>query len=117
MTTRHHTTQEIQDMTHTPGPWNLQGQWQLKTATGDWVDAECIEAPKWGAIGAWVDSSSDEREPNARLVAAAPELLHALAAAVSILSGWEATSRLDAGDTETVRLCKRALAKAEGRNE
>lgn len=49
-----------------------------------------------------------------RLLAAAPEMLAALKAAISILSGWDATSRLDAGDTETVRLCKKALAKAEG---
>lgn len=49
------------------------------------------------------------------LINAAPDLLTALRAAVSVLTGWECTSRLDAADTETVRLCKAALAKAEGR--
>lgn len=63
----------------------------------------------------WSDGEGDY-ESTARLIAAAPKMLAALRAAVAILSGWEATSRIDAGDTETVRLCKQALAKAEGDN-
>jgi hypothetical protein len=56
----------------------------------------------------------DKRESQ-RLMAAAPELLALLKDAVAIMSGWSFTSTPDAGDTETVRACKAAIAKAEGR--
>ena len=93
---------------HTPGPWSIQGQWQLKTDTGEWVDAECVEAPKWGIIGAWVDASCDEAVENARLVAAAPELLEALRYMVANAEaeGW--SGMMVAGAVA-------AIAKAEGR--
>ena len=56
------------------------------------------------------------RDPHkAALLAAAPELLALLKDAVAIMSGWSFTSTPDAGDTETVRACKAAIAKAEGR--
>jgi len=51
----------------------------------------------------------------AALLAAAPELLALLKDAVAIMSGWSFTSTPDAGDTETVRARKAAIAKAEGR--
>jgi hypothetical protein len=100
------------DTKHTPGPWSIQGQWQLKTDTGEWVDAECVEAPKWGIIGAWVDASCDEAAANARLVAAAPELLEACKSMLS--SGGLIGDRPDV--LSAVQKLRRAVAKAEGRD-
>lgn len=98
-------------MNHTPGPWELQGQWQLKTHTGEWVEAECIEAPKWGIIGAWIDSSSDERVANARLIAAAPELLAALKQCTGVLRTWCVTK----DEEQVINNAEALVAKAEGR--
>lgn len=57
---------------HTPGPWMIQGQWSTNRGM-----AECIEAKDWGIIGAWIDIGN-EKYANAKLIAAAPELLKAL---------------------------------------
>jgi hypothetical protein len=87
------------------------------------VEGECMEE-NYGE-GRATNEMDEEcnagiRKAYAQLVAvqpvllAAPELLEALRSAVAVLSGWECTSKLDAGDTQTVRLCKAALAKAEG---
>ena len=99
-------------MAHTPGPWGIvfHGDVERIRLNGSTVyQVSDVTAPDF--------PSGQPRYclDDLRLIAAAPELLDALMSAVSILSGWEATSRLDAGDTETVRLCKRAIAKAEGR--
>ncbi len=59
---------------------------------------------------AWLDGLTTNHLTNA-----APDMLAALRAAVSVLTGWEFTSRLDEADGPTVRLCKAAIAKAEGR--
>lgn len=107
-------------MSHTPGPWSRQGQWQLRTDTGDWVDAECMEAPKWGIIGAWLDASSDESEANARLVAAAPELLESCRRLLEIVEAeYEADECPEDLDSwrAAVQLASDAISKAEGRSE
>jgi len=106
-------------MAHTPGPWTVGGQ------SDNPGEAEEIAAAD--RVIAWTADSYDydddeghitqEDRANARLIAAAPELLAALRSAVTILSGWECTHKADDGDTETVRLCKAAIAKAEGRSE
>ena len=85
---------------HTPGPWMIQGQWATSRGT-----AECIEAQGWGIIGAWIDKSN-EPEDNARLIAAAPELLDQLKHALRF---WD---QLTMADAERYRA---AIAKAEGR--
>lgn len=54
----------------TPGPWTIQG------ASDDYEEFK-IEAKDWGIILKCEDISNESRE-NARLVAAAPELLAAL---------------------------------------
>lgn len=104
-----------------------QAQRQLMTRLPDpETDGHSVIDSWWIAEDNRIDSSDNDSavfvpmgaQPSAeRFLACARELLVSLKAAVSILSGWEATSRLDAGDTETVRLCKQALAKAEGRDE
>lgn len=73
--------------THTPGPWAIQGQWSVDTPQGAML-AECIESPRGGIIGAWIGCGDDGRAENARLVAAAPELLEALKLCANSLRVW-----------------------------
>lgn len=55
---------------HTPGPWDCE--WQEVRATG-------IQGnPVICFMQDWVDEFHEEREANARLIAAAPDLLEAL---------------------------------------
>lgn len=63
---------------HTPGPWRANSSWiegpkmALRVAVVDWPKRGC--APK----------SADEAEANARLIAAAPDLLKALIGVVAV---------------------------------
>lgn len=70
--------------THTPGPWAVQGQWAVETPRGTML-AECIEAPRIGIIGAWVGYGEEGRTDNARLAAAAPDLLAELQEAERVI--------------------------------
>ena len=92
---------------HTPGPWRAE-----KHPQHDHV--HCSEL--WMIIAGEPDDCSDaeiaqviayEAEANARLIAAAPDMLEALKEARALLRGCigEAIDRIDA-----------ALAKAEGRS-
>jgi hypothetical protein len=98
-------------MGHTPGPWTLHGwadnDYEITAA----LDTVC-NVP--GFDDDTVDA--DRAEANARLIAAAPELLAALREIAD-----ECNRRLrkgeDSGDRLTLQLCKAAIAKAEGRSE
>jgi hypothetical protein len=57
-------------MKHTPGPWKIQ------SATRNYDNFK-IEAEGWGIITN-IEDNSNESEGNARLIAAAPELLEML---------------------------------------
>jgi hypothetical protein len=88
---------------HTPGPWD------------SWPDSTTIRAgvprPGIGTLVATVNSKQgpDEFAANARLIAAAPDLLAAL-------KDWfadYAETRKGGEDDELVRRTRRAIAKAE----
>jgi hypothetical protein len=83
--------------THTPGPW--------RTRNVD--DHMYLDADTWDAFARVVVVVDDEPDPegeaNARLIAAAPEMLEALKEAVDDLRGPAETKALA------------AIAKAEGR--
>jgi hypothetical protein len=86
-------------MTHTPGPW--------------YVNDRCIEAagpegPRDVTV-AVVHAPEDQRDANARLIAAAPELLAACEELLIYLSDW------DDDESETCVRARAAIAKAEGR--
>lgn len=107
------------NMTHTPGPWIVGGE-SSNDAESEFVcNADGSKTICWTADTYNEDKdegeATDEDRANARLIAASPELLEALKAAVAVMTGWSYASIADAGDTETVRLCKAAIAKAEGR--
>lgn len=98
---------------HTPGPWTIGS----RTAGGCW---RVIDAPTWDAFAKVVIKMTDDKADseqglaNARLIAAAPDLLAALKRAREILptlaeeAGCSVNSYLDDIDA--------AVEKAEGRN-
>ena len=94
---------------HTPGPWHV---------TGDYVRNE-NDGLVGEALNLWanVKTPTDERKANARLIAAAPDLLAACRCALADMEG--SYSREDWDDDEnpvalTIRELIAAIAKAGG---
>lgn len=96
---------------HTPGPWMIQ------SATRNYDNFK-IEAEGWGIITN-IEDNSNESESNARLIAAAPEMLEALK---DLLSEFDARNEefidIRVGyfkDTAGIAYTRTIIAKAEGR--
>lgn len=96
---------------HTPGPWWLQ-------ADGAGWYVECT--PERGHSVAYVraeageddpDTPDAEKEANARLIAAAPDLLEALWAMVT---SFHAVEYMEPHMQEASNMARAAIAKAEG---
>lgn len=84
---------------HTPGPWY---------ATGVHVQSKVLEQDNY--VCKAEGDTPEQAESNARLIAAAPELLEALKAILSLVGNANTTT------TElTLRQARAAIAKAEGR--
>jgi hypothetical protein len=93
-------------MSHTPGPWINDAshpEWERNVIWANDV-----------VVAHVVDDQHGNADANASLIAAAPELLAAMKAAVSEISGWGFSTTPDPGDTDFVLECKRIIAKAEG---
>ena len=96
------------NQTHTPGPWRLReiaSGWELSAESGGWL-FELYDRPDR-------DGETDEffiaaQEANARLIAAAPELLAALQATLAALHGDTPESTRQA-----ITDAEAAIAKAE----
>jgi hypothetical protein len=98
---------------HTPGPWKIGGQ------SGNPGEGEEISAD--GRLIAWTAATYDEDEDedvvteedraNAKLIAAAPDLLAALRYAVTVMQDYDIDEHLS-GEFEVFT---DAIAKAEGR--
>lgn len=91
-------------MSHTPGPWTIE----YEADDGEpYDDGVRIDSPEGPVAFNVIDCS-------AHLIAAAPELLAALK---EIADECERRLRKgeDSGDRLTLKLCKYAIAKAEGR--
>ncbi len=94
---------------HTPGPWSLK-------MTGWRTNPFAIYSPRRPGAVACVPSRTsvplDEQDANARLIAAAPDLLAAL---------QEFVGAVDAGakfaDVSVVDYARTAIAKAKGAND
>ena len=80
------------DTKHTPGPWVISGRSTINAGRGGWV----------------ASVSQSNREANARLIAAAPELLEALRVLEAAL-----IRDMGAGYSGVAR-CQAAIAKAAG---
>lgn len=86
---------------HTPGPWLLTPQWGVYALdeTGNCNRFSVRVEGGWKWRGYSMQASPDDRTPadeleaNARLIAAAPELLEALAPFATALSDWGDDSR------------------------
>lgn len=101
---------------HTPGPWTVQR-----------IDIDCgiiqwaIELPDMRVIAhTGADVSVAQDKANARLIAAAPEMLQALKEIVFEFECQYDTANEPEGVMEKARLkvikqCKKAIAKAEGK--
>lgn len=85
---------------HTPGPWR--------------GDCEIIGNSRVVATTAWCSGFKEEDEANARLIAAAPDLLAALKRITAGLSDAEDLRALIKGDE--VKQARAAIAKAEPRS-
>lgn len=109
-------------MTHTPGPWrtypNAEGlNLEIETAN-DFPPAE-IARVHWMADGKNNEALKQESLANARLIAAAPELLEALKESTNAIDALvKYLGKVVNEDTSfviTLNKCKRAISKAEGK--
>lgn len=89
---------------HTPGPWSV-----ARHGYGTFYEAHAFI--EHSVCGIWWPDGNVEQEANARLIAAAPELLEALK---RLTEGMEASGGWD-GDDEDFDTAMKAIAKAEGR--
>ncbi len=95
-------------MEHTPGPWQVQ-QW----SSGDWhitpvgTDSPLIASTSYNPTPQPIDASTEEA--NARLIAAAPDLLATLAAIVLPYREWLGDHADDAPTVERIELTTSAL--------
>ena len=102
------------DLKHTPGPWVwTEKQRVLNSAHGKVIDHADYE-------GMWFARYDDaEDEANARLIAAAPDLLDALREAEAGLefagADKEPEGQFVPAPTMALRIVRAAIAKAEGR--
>ena len=101
-------------MSHTPGPWDVDDD------TMEIFSITPGHSTGWIAKGLGNDDNGrpltpDEMAANARLIAAAPEMLAALR---EVADGCARRLRKgkDQGDLDTLRLCRTAIAQAEGRD-
>lgn len=91
--------------THTPGPWSSGGH--------DGKRCELV-ASEWGTVAAvWPIGASDQETANARLIAAAPELLAMLE---KLVPAPPDLGELDLGEEDNALLdeARALIAKAKG---
>ena len=96
-------------VTHTPGPWHMDTIKGFPTAIGVGLEPES-GARAIAILSRDSHSSKEHQEANARLIAAAPELLEACTAALDRLSVIPTFSP----DRKAIALLQAAIAKAEG---
>lgn len=99
----------MSEMKHTPGPWRANASWiegpamALRIASVDWPSATPGSAPRNVA----------EARANARLIAAAPDLLEA---AKAILARFPSDHGPSSPLYDEAKALSAAIAKAEGRS-
>lgn len=105
------------DALHTPGPWHVENRIHVKAENGWLVATASVPS---GRVGSWGINPAD----NARLIAAAPELLEALGETWRVLRAaglLNLTNGVQLGQTswyvkicDAERLSDAAIAKATG---
>ncbi len=92
-------------MSASKGPWRTDGRRIVSEATST------ILAETWSPTA--YDPEHKEQEANARLIAAAPDLIEACKHALTIVNEYDETSF--AGTIVLRRMLEASIAKAEGR--
>ncbi len=102
-------------MTHTKGPWVVYPEIQKPTKAGKsaYYEVESAVRAPWVAKVQTFDDDQGECEANARLVAAAPDLLEACKEWVHIDSSVVSLAEQRRRWEEVVGKMKAAIAKAE----
>lgn len=102
-------------MTHTPGPWDLyqpySNVWQVFPAQDGDDHSICRVSMTYCEVGKGGKNVPSENEANARLIAAAPELLEALEGALIALDADTSRGRESWEDD-----AREAVAKARGQS-
>ncbi len=101
---------------YTKGPWgvfNLNGTICIDNRGGDGRRPCIVDWPGFDGN----EMSRKENEANARLIAAAPEMLEALNAAVSQVHLTNSTEPMSPDVKRVFDQCCAAIAKAEGRSK
>jgi len=96
----------------TPGPWKVDGG---RGKHGDlyiWQNVKGIRPEH--AIATVHEEMMEGAQGNARLIAAAPELLEALRAALAVIQKANAQSGISLDDAKVIIPCLAAIARAEG---
>jgi len=100
-------------MAHTPGPWTIGKKPRLQPyiegADGTPVCSCGGNAP---GSGAYTTETFRRRDANARLIAAAPELLEAMKLLIADVADYPAWQR----PCHALDVARAAIAKAEGRS-
>ena len=94
-------------MAHTPGPWTV-GEWREPFSITDSRVIRCGD--KINDVTAFVTDSQLDHEANARLIAAAPDLLEALQAFLGEHNGVYGVS----ATTTNIDRARAAIKKATG---
>lgn len=96
---------------HTPGPWEvLPAQW-------DEGETLCIQTASIGDVVAFIEGPANERDyANARLIAAAPELLDALEGLLNLNDVKQALNSKSHDVRKSHAKALAAIAKARGEN-
>jgi hypothetical protein len=94
-------------MTHTSGPWTViekcEGTQVIVSGPEDWVGVALVYG-----------DTDEEAEANARLIAAAPELLDAIELAYDLLNTMTTSEYSRGGDANVRHVLRTAIAKAKG---
>ena len=105
----------MENMTHTPGPWvcHSGSVWKpVGEPRHQWPAGENLGMPIARMDRDTAGTSPGERDANARLVAAAPELLEALRVAVSHIGTYADGD--GAAKYHATNIARAAIAKATG---
>lgn len=96
---------------HTPGPWKATCR-DMTYKGGDWSEDEFLQ---WEVEGPRAPfGRGDFFQADARLIAAAPDLLEALHAMLSHTAMLDPSQGFDGFDHSAVNQARAAIAKAEG---
>jgi hypothetical protein len=113
--------------THTPGPWNARrAPKETEVASVGGIEVSLSRGDQWAidADDRWIElatvyTSGGEfettSEANARLIAAAPDLLAALKDVLDLLDEWM-RDNTGSRELELLERCEAAIAKAEGQS-